>query len=417
MPIFVAILNPTGRMSEENLQLIQELIPYMLIPVINAVVGWGTNWLALKMTFYPLEFQGIPPYLGWQGIIPSKAAHMAKKSVDMLTEYLIDKVELFEQMEPKRVSNEMEAEIRRLSDKIIDEVMLAQAPLLWRSLPKQAKKRVYAKASEDIPSIVTEMMSDIKENIDELFDVQTMVVEILISNKQLLNDIFEECGKEEFKFIERSGIYFGFSLGTIQALLWYFFPYEIILPAFGVLVGYATNSIALKIIFWPLNPIKVGPWELQGLFMKRQQEVSEIYSTIVAENILTMPNIFDTITRGNKMEKLTQIIRFHIDFAAEEAIGSSKQVVMTLTGDKVEIAKNIATYRFMEELPISIRKVFDYAQEALAIEETLISKMKQLSPEEFEGFLHPVFQEDETKLILVGAALGGLAGTAQILMF
>lgn len=404
-------------MSQETIQFIEELIPYMLIPVINAVVGWGTNWLALKMTFYPLEFKGIPPYIGWQGIIPSKAASMAQKSVDMLTEHLIDKVELFERMEPHRVAEEMEAEIRRLANKIIDEVMMAQAPLVWRALPMPAKKRVYAKASEDIPNIVTEMMGDIKGNIDELFDVKHMVVSILISNKQLLNDMFEECGHEEFRFIERSGIYFGFGLGIIQALLWFFFPYKIILPLFGVLVGYATNVIALKIIFWPLNPIKVGPFEFQGLFMKRQQEVSEIYSRIVAQNILTMPNIFDSITRGTTVDKLSQIIRYHIDVAADEAVGSSKQVVVALAGEKIEIAKNIATYRFMEELPISIRKVFDYAEEALDIEYTLKTKMNMLSPEEFEGFLHPVFQEDETKLIIVGAVLGGLAGAAQIGMF
>ena len=65
-----------------------QYLPYILIPLINAVVGWSTNWLALKMTFYPLDFVGIPPYAGWQGIIPSKAKDMAEKSVDLLTEKL-----------------------------------------------------------------------------------------------------------------------------------------------------------------------------------------------------------------------------------------------------------------------------------------------------------------------------------------
>jgi uncharacterized membrane protein YheB (UPF0754 family) len=395
----------------------QDLVPYLLIPVINAVVGWGTNWLALKMTFYPLEFKGIPPYAGWQGIIPSKAASMAQKSVDMLTEHLIDTVELFERMDPARVAAEMEVEIRRLANKIIDEIMMAQAPLLWKALPNVAKQRVYAKASENIPEVVTDMMGDIKHNIDELFDVKTMVVGILVNNKQLLNDMFEECGNEEFRFIEWSGVYFGFLLGIIQSVLWYFYPYEVILPLFGVLVGYATNVIALKIIFWPLLPVKIGPFSFQGLFMKRQQEVAAVYSRIVAANILTMPNIFDSITRGNTVEKLTLIIRSHIDHAVHEAAGASEQVVTALAGGKVEIAKNIATYRFMEELPISIRKVFGYANEALSIEDTLREKMQGLSPEEFEGFLHPVFQEDETKLIIVGAVLGGLAGWAQVYMF
>jgi len=32
-----------------------------LIPVSAALVGWLTNWLAVEMIFWPLEWLGIPP--------------------------------------------------------------------------------------------------------------------------------------------------------------------------------------------------------------------------------------------------------------------------------------------------------------------------------------------------------------------
>ena len=69
------------------------------IPVIAAIVGWGTNVIAIKMTFYPLEYKGIKP-VGWQGIIPSKAGKMAGKAVDLLTSRLIDLEALFSHIEP-----------------------------------------------------------------------------------------------------------------------------------------------------------------------------------------------------------------------------------------------------------------------------------------------------------------------------
>ena len=43
--------------------------------------------------------------------------------------------------------------------------------------------------------------------------------------------------------------------------------------------------------------------------------------------------------------------------------------------------------------------------------------MQGLSGEEFEGVLHPVFQEDELTLILVGAFLGLVAGFGQAAFF
>ncbi|HMY10938.1 MAG TPA: DUF445 domain-containing protein, partial [Turneriella sp.] len=62
----------------------KELLVYLSMPITSAFVGWLTNWIAIKMTFYPLNFWGIPPYIGWQGIIPRKAHKMASKSVELM---------------------------------------------------------------------------------------------------------------------------------------------------------------------------------------------------------------------------------------------------------------------------------------------------------------------------------------------
>ena len=61
-----------------------------------------------------------------------------------------------------------------------------------------------------------------------------------------------------------------------------------------------------------------------------------------------------------------------------------------------------------------ISKIYNYTEEALDLETTLRTKMQALPPWEFAGFLHPIFEEDEWKLITVGAVLGGLAGLAQL---
>jgi hypothetical protein len=56
-------------------------LPYLTIPFVSAFVGWITNVVAIKMTFYPIEFVGVKPF-GWQGIVPSKAKKMAETGVD-----------------------------------------------------------------------------------------------------------------------------------------------------------------------------------------------------------------------------------------------------------------------------------------------------------------------------------------------
>lgn len=388
---------------------------YLSIPLTSAFVGWITNVLAIKMTFYPLDFIGIRPFFGWQGIIPSKAVKMSTISVDLWTTKLVSVKDLFEQIDPKKVAKEMRPEFDRISKEIMDEIMEEQAPEAWSKIPDSIKKVIYSRISRDMPGIVTEIMTDIKENIEDIFDIKEMVIKRLTTDKELLNEMFLQCGREEFKFIERSGFYFGFAFGIVQMLVWYFFPVYWILPLFGLLVGYATNWLALKLIFQPIEPIHFMGVKYQGLFIKRQNEVADEYARMLAHEIFTFDRIFAAIVTGPTKEKFINLVADHANKAIDDAVGLSKPLINLVAGKRnFERMKNIVVEKTIQELPKSVRPVFPYAEEAMDLETIFSTRMKALSPKDFVGFLRPVFQEDELKLIIVGAVLGMLAGFGQL---
>jgi len=51
------------------------------------------------------------------------------------------------------------------------------------------------------------------------------------------------------------------------------------------------------------------------------------------------------------------------------------------------------------------------------MENIIREKMAQLPPEQFEGVLHPAFEEDEIQLIVLGGLLGAIVGGLQLLIF
>ena len=393
------------------------LLAYVAIPAISGVVGWGTNWLAIKMTFYPIEFVGFKPILGWQGIVPSKSAKMAEKSVDLITSKLIDVKALFEQIEPKRVARDLQPMLDRMMRETVNEIMEKESPLMWLAMPSMAKEVIFKRAMSQMPEVAEEMMADIRDNIDEFLDVKGLVVEHLSEDRRLTNEIFLRCGAEEFKFIERSGLYFGFLFGLIQAIVWYYFNPWWLLPVGGVFVGWATNWLALKMIFNPKKEISVLGMKFQGLFIKRQKEVATEYAKIITVEVLTVERMFERIFRGKASDRLINMLHQHVKDAIDAQAGISRPIYQIFAGKaKYAELKNLAADRFVEELPKSIQGTFDYAHEALDLEATMREKMISLSPIEFEGVLRPAFQEDEWILILVGAMLGGLAGASQLVL-
>lgn len=61
-----------------------------------------------------------------------------------------------------------------------------------------------------------------------------------------------------------------------------------------------------------------------------------------------------------------------------------------------------------------IDRSYEYTLEALDMEHTVRDKLAELPPADFEGVLHPAFEEDEIQLIALGAILGGIVGVNQL---
>lgn len=418
---YEAIFNSFNEFYAELLKDRPDLWLYPTIPLTAGIVGWLTNYLAIKMMFYPIEFYGwtigkIP--VGWQGIIPSRAVEMSETAVDLMVGKLIKVEDQFERLDPERVYEEIAPRLNYLARQTVDETMKKEMPLVWRLMSKSKKEEIYKDAEEAMPGSIEGIMDDIKENVEELFDVKAMVVNNLSNDKSLLNSMFLECGKEEFKFIERSGFYFGFLFGIGQMIVWFFWQSWWILPLGGLLVGYVTNWLALKLIFEPLHPVKLGNITLQGLFIKRQKEVAEVYAAMVAEKVFTVENVVNEILTGKGKDRLHEILQKHVYLSIDKAAGFNRSLIQLSSGTKTYANIKAATYdSILSEFPATTELIFDYAEEALAIEDTMREKMSNLTPEEFEGFLRPVFQADEWKLILIGAGLGYLAGWMQAVFF
>lgn len=389
---------------------------YLSMPIVSAAVGYGTNWVCIKMMCYPIDFKGIkPPYLGWQGVVPRRAAHIAGIQVELMTSKLISIEDIFNRIDPKRIAQELEPVMLNMIEQITDDIMMSQAPRAWEAVPTKIKSRIYKRAKEDAPEIVARMMFDIQNNIRDVFDLKAMVMDAFIKDRAMLVKMFEEIGHKEFRFVENSGAWFGFPFGLLQMLLWYLFPANWTIPLAGVIVGWATNWLALNMIFSPKRPVKFGPFTLHGLFIKRQDEVAVDFGLLIAREILNPQNIVNGILKGPSSDRLFALVQRNVKRTMDEYAGLTKPIITMTLGTKryLEI-KDLAVERIMERIPDAMPLIHAYTEEAMDINTMLRTKLSGLTPEEFEGMLRPAFEEDEWQLIALGAVLGFLVGWAQL---
>jgi uncharacterized membrane protein YheB (UPF0754 family) len=386
----------------------------LLIPLISALVGWFTNVVAIKMMFYPVEFLGIPPYLGWQGVIPANAVRLAKVSNKLITQKLLSLRELFdESFNAESFAGKLGAVIDDVTEQVIDEVANKHAKAMWDNAGDFMQNKVRETVRSEVVEVSRAIAMDMADDIDEIMDIEQTVLEAMERHKGLMGEMFYEVGRLEFKFIERSGLYFGFLFGVFQMIVWVLYPAPWILPAAGFFVGYLTNWIAIKLVFSPREPTKIGPITIQGLFHKRQNEVAEAFGRTVATRVLNADNIVTTVMESEGAKRMNEIVAHRIGelISKYEAHPMAKLVVPEASRPalRAEVLERIQT-----EWPKPGGFFHTFAGEAVDLQGELERRMKALDRESYEGVLRPAFQQDEWKLIAAGAVLGTIAGVLQL---
>ncbi len=412
----------------------------LLIPPITGIIGYLTNWVAIRMLFHPLEFRGIDipglelftsnfqqrlkqipgvmeGRIGWQGIIPSRARKMGSISVDNGIARIASEEEFYQQFDPERIAEHILATASDDIHAMVEEIIRGKHPRLWNNAPPPARDVIHARVSDQLPELTRRITHRIGDNVDELFDIKRMVIDYLGAHPELINRMFLETGDREFKFLVNSGFIFGTLLGCLSIPLFVLIDQWWVLPAAGVFVGYTTNWLAITMIFQPMDARQIGPFTFQGLFVRRQDEAAETYASIVAEEVITLKNIADNLLYGPNADRTRRMIREELKAAIDESTGMATPLVRITTGSQEfdAIREEIAD-RGVDYAMEPMRDPAFNEERSSVIQQLMADRLKELPPPEFARMLRSAFKEDEWLLIAVGAVLGFVAGWIQLIV-
>ncbi len=409
------------------------------VPFVTGAIGYVTNWTGVLMLFYPVHFRGVRaewlksfarmlPYklrqipgimvggIGWQGIIPSRAAKMGSLAVDSGLAKLGTPSEFFQQLDPEKIAEQIIDGMRGEMHDTVDAIMEREHPRLWHELPPQVRELVHQRVQQRLPDVVHRLTGEIAANIDQLVDVKLMVIKRF--DPELANRVFLDMGQRELKFIQNFGFFFGFALGIPVAVLTHFVTYWWLLPVLGVVVGYVTNWVALWMIYEPAEPRRIGPFRFQGLFVKRQPEVADVYAGIVADEIVTVANFGRELLNGPQSDRTRHLIESSMRPAIDQAIGPARAAVRVAIGRREYDAIRESLVAEPVESMMSPLSDPEFTRRQSETMRKLISeRMREMPASDFADMLRTATREDEWQLLLHGAVLGFAGGLVHLALF
>lgn len=418
------------------------IVKYLSIPLFTAVIGWVTNATGVWMLFYPVRFRGVrvpglaalAPMLprkllqvplgldsgciGWQGIIPSRAAKMGSIAIDKGLSKLGTQAEFYEQLEPDVIAEHILRSSNGEIHELVDSIMKRWYPSVWATAPGGMRDAVHDRVSAQLPRIARSVTRGIGSHIDQLLDIKLMVIRYMERDPALANRVFQEVGRRELRMIVHFGFFFGLVLGFPLVGLTLLFPYWWVLPVAGVVIGWITNWLALAAIFQPVHPIRVGPLRLQGLFLRRQHQVADIYARIIADHIITLENIGRELFAGPRGDRTSKVIETHLQPAVDRAVGAARIPMRATIGRRnYESLTESMARKATEFGDASLRDAAFNRRQSAHVHRLIAERMRAMDPGDFADTLRSAIKEDEWLLILHGAVLGLAAGLLHVVIF
>jgi uncharacterized membrane protein YheB (UPF0754 family) len=419
----------------------KETISLITIPIFTGVIGYIINWTGVWMLFNPVRFTGfrmpglaplarvlprklqeVPGVMhggiGWQGVIPSRAAKMGSISVDKGIAKVGSAGDFYQQLEPDRIAEQILVSSQRDIRGVVERIMRRDHEQLWNDLPPRVREAVHSRVQQQLPDIVRQVTDEIGENIDQLLDPKLMVVRQFDEQPDLANRIFTDVGGRELRLMINFGFLFGFVLGIPVAIVVHFIPEWWLLPVLGVFVGWVTNLLGMKVIFEPVERRKFGPFALQGLFLRRQPEVAAVYAKLVASEVLTLENIGDHLLNGPRADRTRRMLEDSLRPAVDRATGYARPAVRMAMGTReYDSVRDSVAIEAVDYTMTPFKDPEFSRQQSETVRQLIESRMREMSPKDFVEMLRSAIKEDEWMLYAHGAVLGFGAGLVHLAIF
>jgi uncharacterized membrane protein YheB (UPF0754 family) len=373
-------------------------------------------------TLLPRKLQEIPGWmeggLGWQGIVPARAAKMGSIAVDKAIAKLGTPAEFYQQLEPDEIANHIVSMFRPEVPAIVDRTMRREHPGLWQNVPPRVKQAVYQRVQEQLPDIVHQITDEIGEYIDQLLDPKLMVIDHFEKNPALVNRIFKDVGKKELRLMVHFGFLFGFLFGIPVAVITHFVTNWWLLPILGVIVGWVTNLLGMWVIFEPVDVRKVGPLKLHGLFLRRQDEVADVYAGIIADDVVTLENIGNFLLDGPRGDRTRQMLEEAMGPAIDRAAGPARAAVRVAVGAReYDSIRDSVAHEAVDYTMTPFRDPEFSRHQSDQIRKLIAARTRELPSRDFVEMLRAAIKEDEWMLYLHGAVMGLAGGLIHLAIF
>jgi len=179
-------------------------------------------------------------------------------------------------------------------------------------------------------------------------------------------------------------------------------------------IGYITNVVAVKMLFWPRRPINLGFYAVQGILPKRQAQIATSLGELVEKELLSLDDVLDKINTPEIQQKLVEKVSVMIKERLTELLpriipGRLIQIIVD-TLDKILIQESA---QIIEQL---FKYGSDYLTNEIHISKIVEDKVNAFDLQQLEDLIKGISAPELTFIEVLGGVMGFMIGLVQVII-
>ncbi|MBO8142184.1 MAG: DUF445 family protein [Firmicutes bacterium] len=187
-----------------------------------------------------------------------------------------------------------------------------------------------------------------------------------------------------------------------------------LMPVVGAAIGWLTNSVAVRMLFRPKQPIRVPVLNLtfQGVLPGRRADLAASVGRTVAEDLLPVDELLSRIDPAGLKGEVVDAVLAHVAHRFEGGLSRllPGQVRVMINGYVREIVVRETEVLF-DSL---IERLRERVGDRIDVEALVTEKMLELDLDGLERLAYRIAGRELKSIVVLGAVLGFLIGLGQM---
>jgi uncharacterized membrane protein YheB (UPF0754 family) len=203
------------------LELPTNLLSYLVAPLVCALIGWLTNYIAVKMLFHPRRAIRLGPF-SVQGVFPKRQTELAANLGRLVEQELVSHEDIQTALENPEFAALCQEIVQARLKVFLNGKLSSIHPMASMFLTGKVVNALEAMLAKELEEAMPDLLHQAGQELERRVDFAKLVEEkVAAFSMDKLEDVLFSIMRREFRFIELVGAVLGFLIGAFQSAVFY----------------------------------------------------------------------------------------------------------------------------------------------------------------------------------------------------